>query len=126
MLVMAVLMAAAVTGCGGQTREIFLGTLVEGVTTASNPDDVGGISETYLIEVHEGVEHYIYLSSPDGSIAGHWDANANDFIVQANTEKGVRTVTYTFSEDGFHEVFLRSLDSDIPSPFTFKIWAPSS
>lgn len=120
-LVLACLMVVGAIACGGQTRKIFLETMVTGVTTASNPDDVGGISETYLIKVTEGVEHYVYLGTPDGNIAGLWNANANDFIIQTNPQTESRTVTHTFSEGGFLEVFVRSQDSDISSPFTFKV-----
>ena len=124
LFVLAGVTTVAATACGGQTREIFLDTLVVGVTTASNPEDVGGVSETYLIQITEGVEHYVYLGTPDGNIAGLWNANANDFIIQTNPQTESRTTTHTFSEGGFLKVFVRSEDSDIPSPFRFKIWAP--
>ena len=124
LLVVVGLMAVAATACGGALTEIYMATVVSGVTTASNPDDLGGISESYSLKTREGVEHYVYLSSPDGNIAGLWDATANDFIIQANPESESRTITYTFSDGGIHEVFLRSLDSEIPSDYTFKIWIP--
>ena len=124
LLALAGLLALAVTACSPQTREIFQGMLVEGVTTTSNPEDLGGVSETYLIKVSEGVEHYVHLGNPDNNISGIWDVTTNDFIIQANPATQSRTTTYTFTEGGFHRVLLRSLDSEIRSPFTFKIWVP--
>jgi len=124
LLALAGLMAAVATACGGANTEVYLGTLVSGTVTASDPDTEGGKSQGYLIRVREGVEHYVYLNSPDGNIAGIWNAGGYDFILQANPEAETRTVTHTFSESGFQEIYVMSLDSDIPSPFTFKIWVP--
>lgn len=124
LLAVAGLMILAVTGCSPQVREVFLDSLVEGVTTTSNPEELGGVSETYLIKIEEGVQHYIHLGNPDNNIAGIWDVTENDFIIQASPATQSRTITYTSSEGGFHEIYLLSLDSDIRSPFTFKIFSP--
>ena len=124
LIALANMMALAATACGGAIIEVYLRALVSVVTTASNPNDIGGISDSYLVRVKEGVEYFVYLSSPDGNISGIWNANADDFIIQAKPGTESRTVTHRFSEGGFQEVFLRSLDSDMPSPFTFKIWNP--
>ncbi|MDA1128086.1 MAG: hypothetical protein O2913_05225 [Chloroflexi bacterium] len=70
LLALAGLLVLAVIGCSPQVREIFLGSLVEGITTTSNPEDLGGVSDTYLIKVTEGVEHYIHLGNPDHNIVG--------------------------------------------------------
>jgi hypothetical protein len=123
-LALAGLMAAFATACGGANTEVYVGTLVSGTVTASDPDTEGGKSQSYVIRVREGVEHYVFLNGPDGNIAGIWSAGADDFILQANPEAESRTATHTFSESGFQEIFVMSLDSDIPSPFTFKIWVP--
>ena len=67
LIALASMMALAATACGGANIEVYLGALVSGVTTASNPNDIGGISDSYLVRVKEGVEYYVYLSSPDAT-----------------------------------------------------------
>ena len=123
-LSLAGLLALAGTACGESLTEIYLGSVVSGATTATAPDDVGGVSETYLIRVRGGVQHFVHLNAPEGNIVGLWDAKTNDFILQSNPMTYSRTVSYTFTGRIPQEVFVRSLDSDIPSPFEIKIWVP--
>lgn len=118
------LMALAGMACGESLTEIYLGSIVSGVTTSTAPDDVGGVSESYLIRVRDGVQHFVHLNAPEGNIVGLWDAKTNDFILQANPNTNSRTVSYTFTGGILQTVFVRSLDSDIPSPFEIKIWVP--
>ena len=124
LFVLAILMSAVVTACGEDTTEIYLGTLVLGTVAASDANDDGGRSQAYTINVREGVEHYIYLTSTNGNIAGIWSVDEDGYIVEADPHATTHTVTHTFSKTGVQELFLRSLDSQIPSSFTFKIWVP--
>ena len=125
LLVLAGLMAVAVVACGGASTKVEKGKLVSGIITSSDANVEGWNSHSYVVDVFEGVEYFIRLTSTDGNILGIWSADAGDYIVEVNSEVEARTVAYTFSESGSQDLFIRSPDSDVPSPFTFKLWAPS-
>ncbi len=125
LLVLASLMAVAVVACGGGPTKFEKGKLVSGTITSSDAKVEGWNSHSYVVDVFEGVEYFIRLTSTDGNILGIWSADADDYIVEVNSEVDARTVAYTFSESGSQDLFIRSPDSDVPSPFTFKLWAPS-
>ncbi len=118
LLVLTGLVAVAVTACGGGTTEIYLGTLVEGAT------DKGGESQGYVIDVDEGVEHYIFLSGTDSNIAGIWSAAEEDYLIEISPAKTARTVVYAFPGSGIQELYVRSLDTTIAASFAFKIYVP--
>ena len=125
LLVLAGLMAVAVVACGGGATEIYVGKSVSGTITALDANEEGWSSQPYVITVREGVEYFIQLASTNGNIVAVWSADADDYIVEVNSGVTARTVTYTFSESGPQELFLRSPDSAVPSSFTFKVWAPT-
>ena len=125
LLVLAGLMAVAVVACGGGATEIYVGKSVSGTITASDANEEGWSSQPYVITVREGLEYFIQLSSTSGNTVAVWSTDADDYIVEVNSGVIARTVAYTFSESGPQELFLRSPDSDVPSPFTFKVWAPT-
>ena len=124
LLVLTGLMAVFMTACAEDTTEVYLGTLVSGSITASDASGDGGRSQNYTIYVREGVEHYIYLTSTDGNITGVWSIDEDAYIVEANPSATTRTVAHTFSKTGIQTLFITSLASDVPSPFTFRIWIP--
>ena len=123
-LVLAGLMAVFMTACGGETTEIYLGALVLGSVATSDASGDGWRSQNYTIYVREGVEHYIYLTTTDSNIMGIWSVDEDAYIVETDPSATTRTVAHTFSKTGTQTLFLRSLASDVPAPFTFKIWVP--
>ena len=112
---------AAVAACGGGGTEISVGQLVSGTITASDKDDGEWKSQTYVIDVREGVAYNFELTSVDDDTVGIWNAEARGYIVEANIVVAVRSATYIFREDGPQKLFLQSPASDVPSPFLFKV-----
>ena len=126
LLILAGLAAVALVACGGGPTQIEKGKLVTGTITASDASVDDWASQPYMVDVLKGVEYFIRLTSPDGNILGVWSADGDDNIVNVDAELTARTSAHTFSESGPQELYIRSPDSDVPSAFTFKIWAPSS
>lgn len=118
--------ALTMVACGGGATTIEKGKLVTGIITSSDSNVDDWKSQPYIVEVLEGVEYFMRLTSTDGNMVSVWSTDANDYIVEVNSESTARTVAYTFSETGPQELFLRSPDSDVPSSFTFELWRPSS
>ncbi len=112
---------AAVVACGGGGTEISVGQLVSGTITASDEDDGEWKSQTYVIDVREGVAYEFELTSVDDDTVGIWNSDAQGYIVETNIVVGVRSATYIFSEDGAQKLYLQSPASDVPSPFLFKV-----
>ena len=117
LLALAGLMAATVA-CGGAT-EVKVGQLVSGTITASDADDGEWKSQTYVIDVREGVAYAFEVTSLDDDIVGIW--NADGYIVEANLIVTTRSATYTFSKSGSQKLYLQSPASHVPSPFTFSV-----
>ena len=126
LLALAGLMAVAVVACGGGPTEFEKGKLVSGTITASDADVEGWKSQPYVVDVFKGVEYFIRLTSTNGNAMGIWSTDADRYVVEVNSEVPARTAAHTFSETGPQELFIRSPESEVPSAFTFKIWAPSS
>jgi len=70
------LMFTAVVACGGGGTEIKVGQLVSGTITDSDDDDGEWKSQTYVIEVSEGVAYSFELTSVDDDTVGIWSADA--------------------------------------------------
>ena len=111
---------AAVVACGGGT-EISVGQLVSGTITASDEDDGEWKSQTYVIDVREGVAYEFELTSVDDDTVGIWNSDAQGYIVETNLIVTTRSATYIFPEDGSQKLYLQTPASDVPSPFIFKV-----
>jgi hypothetical protein len=112
--------------CGEGATKVERGDLVEGTVTASDSTVDGWKSKPYLITIFENVEYFIRLTSPTGTPVGLWNPVAEEFIVEVDRQMMGRTVAYTFAEGDSREIFVRSLDSDVPAPFTFTFWIRAS
>ncbi len=112
---------AAVVACGGGGTEISVGQLVSGTITASDNDDGEWKSQTYVIDVREGVAYEFELTSVEDDTIGIWNSDAQGYFVETNIVVGVRSAIYIFSEDGSQKLYLQSPKSDVPSPFLFKV-----
>jgi hypothetical protein len=115
------LMFTAVVACGGGGTEIKVGQLVSGTITDSDDDDGEWKSQTFVIEVSEGVAYSFELTSVDDDTVGIWSADAAGYIVESNIIVPIRTETHIFTEGGSQKLFLQSPASDVPSPFLFKV-----
>ena len=122
LLILAGLMSMAVVACGGAPTKIYLGTPVSGTLTSSDANVEGWKSKPYVIDVREGIEYFVQLAGKNGNNIGIWSTEADGYLVEIDSEVTARTSLYTFSETGPQELFLRSPDSEVPSPFTFRVW----
>jgi hypothetical protein len=111
----------ALMACGGGGTEVSVGQLVSGTITSSGSDDGEWKSQTFVIDVREGVAYEFELTSLDDDTVGIWNADAQGYIVETNLIVTNRTATYIFEEDGSQKLYLQSPASDVPSPFTFKV-----
>ncbi len=114
------LMATAMA-CGGGGTEISVGQLVSGTITSSDSDDGEWKTQTFVIDVREGVAYEFELTSVDDDTVGIWNAEAQGYIVESNIVVPIRSATYIFPEDGSQKLYLQSPASDVPSPFLFKV-----
>ena len=112
--------------CGESAIKFERGHLVEGTVTSSDSIADGWRSKPYITEIFEDIEYFIRLSSPTGAPVGLWNPVADEFIIELNSGKMTRTVAYVFSEGDFQELFVRSPDSEVPTPFTFMFWIRGS
>ena len=110
-----------VAACGSGGTEISIGQLVSGTITSSDSDDGEWKSQTYVIDVREGVAYEFELTSVDDDTVGIWNADAQGYIVETNLIVTTRSATYIFEEDGSQKLYLQSPASDVPSPFLFKV-----
>ena len=116
------LIALAVAACGGDGgTEVKVGQLVSGIITSSDTDDGEWKSQTYVIDVVENVPYSFELSSLDDDTVGIWNAEAAGYIVETNLIVTNRSETYIFPESGSQKLYLQSPETDVPSPFTFKV-----
>ena len=117
------LIAVAMVACGGGATQIYVGKSVSGTITSSDANEGGWKSRAYVVDVLGGKEYLIRLSSTSGNPMGIWITDADDYVVEISPDFTARTATYTFSESGPQELFVRSPDSDVPSLFTFEVRA---
>jgi len=117
-------LAAVIAASGSDSIEIYLGTLVSDSITSSVATEGGGESKSYSIYVREGIERYVYLANSDGNLWGIWNADEEDYIIEAGSATGGRTVSLTFSQTDNQKLFVRTLNPDAPESFTFKIYVP--
>ena len=110
-----------VVACGGGGTEISIGQLVSGTITSSDSDDGEWKSQTFVIDVREGVAYEFELTSVDDDTVGIWNADAQGYIVETNLIVTTRSATYIFEQDGSQKLYLQSPASDVPSPFLFKV-----
>lgn len=111
-----------VIGC--RPPVIELGQLVTGTITTSDADDEEWKSKTYVIDVREGVQYFLDLTTKDGNVVGVWSGDIGDYIIEVSPTTTTRSVPYIFNKGGSQEIFIQSPASQVPSTFTFKIWSP--
>ncbi len=122
-LLLGALIAAFVVlglGCAGGT-EIQVGQLVTGTITDSDDDDGEWKSQTYVLEVQDGVTYSFELSSFSGGTIGIWNEDANGYIVEVSPAVDSRSKSYTFSDGGSQKLYLQSPKDDVPSDFSFTV-----
>ena len=112
LLVLVALMAVAVVACGGGPTKFEKGKLVSGIITSSDTNVEGWNSQTYVVDIFEGVEYFIRLTSTDGNVMGIWSTDAEDSIVEVNSDVDARTVAYPFAAPGAQSPYVRTLDSN--------------
>jgi hypothetical protein len=95
--------------------------LVSGSIEDSDAGDGEWKSQTYVIEVQEGVPYTFELTSVDDDTVGFWNSEASGYIVETNLVVTTRSATFNFDETGSQTLYLQSPKSDVPSPFTFKV-----
>jgi len=120
-LVLATMILLTVMACGGGGTEIKVGQLVSGTIENSDDDDGDWKSQTYVIDVREGVPYSFELTSVVDDTIGIWNSEASGYIVETNLVVTNRTATFIFDETGSQTLYLQSPKSDVPSPFTFKV-----
>ncbi len=120
-------MGALVTGllvgtiaCGGGT-EIRVGQSVTGTITESDADDGEWKSQTYVIDVEEGIIYRFDLSTSTEDTVGIWNEERYGYIVEVNLIVTSRSGFQTFNDSGRQELFVQSPKSDVPSQFTFTV-----
>ena len=106
--------------CGGGT-EIRVGESVTGTITESDADDGEWKSQTYVIEVKEGVRYRFDLSTSTEDTVGIWNKDRFGYIVEVNLIVPIRSGFHTFSETGSQKLFVQSPKFDVPSQFTFTV-----
>lgn len=106
--------------CGGGT-EIRVGESVMGTITESDEDDGEWKSQTYVIEVREGVRYRFELSTSTEDTVGIWNQDRFGYIVEVNLIVPSRSGFHTFSETGSQKLYLQSPKFDVPSQFTFTV-----
>jgi hypothetical protein len=107
--------------CGGGGTEIRVGQSVTGTITASDTDDGEWKSQTYVIEVREGIRYRFDLSTSTEDTVGIWNEERYGYIVEVNLIVGSRSGYQTFSETGPQKLYLQSPKYDVPSQFTFSV-----
>ena len=122
LLLLAGLVAMTVIGC--RPPVIELGQIVTGTITTSDADDEEWKSKTYVIDVREGVQYFLDLTTKDGNVVGVWSGDIGDYIIEVSPTTTTRSVPYIFNKGGSQEIFIQSPASQVPSTFTFKIWSP--
>ena len=70
------------------------------------------------------MEYFIRLTHDNDETVNVWSPDANAFLVEANSEADAHTTAYRFSETGPQELFVRSLNTDVPANYTLKMWSP--
>lgn len=120
-LVLVTMTLPTVLACGGGGTEIKFGQLVSGSIEDSDAGDGEWKSQTYVIEVQEGVPYTFELTSVDDDTVGFWNSEASGYIVETNLVVTTRSATFNFDETGSQTLYLQSPKSDVPSPFTFKV-----
>ena len=120
------LLALAVVGCSllEGTATIAQGEELTGTITNGDTDVDGWKSKAYQVEVRKGVEYFIRLTHDNDERVNVWSPDANAFLVEANSEADAHTAAYRFSETGPQELFVRSLNTDVPANYTLKMWSP--
>ena len=118
------LLVIAFAPCGASSTEVFFGAVVDGVADESNEIEEGGKSENFRINVRKGLQLYVHLSSTDSNVLGLWDADKQEYLMEANQDALTRTTRHTYDSTGFHNFCVRTADSKIDSSFTFKFTIP--
>jgi len=95
--------------------------MVSGTITDSDADDAEWKSQTYVIEVREGVPYSFELTGLDYDTVGIWNSEAQGYIVEFNLIVTTCSATFIFEDGGSQKLFLQSPKSDVPLPFTFKV-----
>lgn len=114
------LLLVGTIACGGGT-EIRVGQSVTGTITESDVDDGEWKSQTYVIDVVEGVRYRFDLSTSTEDTVGIWNEERYGYIVEVNLIVTSRSGYQTFSESGPQKLYLQSPESDVPSQFTFTV-----
>ena len=82
-------------GCAGGT-EVKVGQLVIGTITDSDDDDGEWKSQTFSIDVAEGVMYSFELSTSTDDTVGIWTKDANGYIVEVNIVVNNRAKSFIF------------------------------
>ncbi len=120
-LVLVTMILGTAVACGGGGAEIKVGQLVSGTIEDSDADDGEWKSQSYVIDVREGVPYSFELTSLDDDTVGIWNSEAQGYIVETNLIVTSRSATFIFEDSGSQTLYLQSPKSDVPSPFTFKV-----
>ena len=95
--------------------------MVSGTITDSDAHEGEWKSQTYVIEVREGVPYSFELTGLDYNTVGVWNSEAQGYIVEFNLIVTTCSATFIFEGGGSQKLFLQSPKSDVPVPFTFKV-----
>jgi len=120
-LVLVTMILGTAVACGGGGAQIKVGQLVSGTIEDSDADDGEWKSQSYVIDVREGVPYSFELTSLDDDTVGIWNSEAQGYIVETNLIVTSRSATFIFEDSGSQTLYLQSPKSDVPSPFTFKV-----